>query len=193
MWLRDRSLPRGVTFVALARPLSLMAGATPQPGSHFSRDAYMSGDPVVTRTPHGLLFGPSASGKHYISLNYHRRLNAASHEPSARSRSKSQWRPTISRTQEYRLFCLADASSWRDETGRHWALLNTAKTVLGMAGERLSTFPFPSNQDGPWHGYPISTRAGVRSHVPTDGLISLWERTGIITRVVATRLRRRKI
>jgi hypothetical protein len=145
------------------------------------------------RTPDGLVFGPNKSGKEYISLDYHRGGANRLKGTTVSSSPKTTWRSTISRKREYSTFCLVDERSWYDGTGRGWGILDMGRTILGSAGERLCTFPKPSNSPDPWHGYPISTRDGVRDHAPPDYLIDAWKNSGVISHIVATKIKRCKL
>lgn len=115
-----------------------------------------------TPTSDGIEFGPNDSGKPYISLNAHR--GSRPH--------KSKWRTEVTPPMEYGIFCDADGNEWNDNSGHYWGVLNRGDTVLGMVGERLSKFPCTSNDNDPWHGYPVNPAKVTEMLHPTTSCLT---------------------
>jgi hypothetical protein len=137
-----------------------------------------------TATDGGILFGPNASGKRYVSLYIHR--------PPQRKAQKSAWHPDVTPLKEYGIFCVADDSDWRDAFGDYWGLRNGGD-VLGATGERICTFPRTSNAPDPWHGYPVSPMLRGDVDSPPDAFIDAWINSGVVTLTFGRRLQRRKV
>ncbi|GER88959.1 hypothetical protein KDW_31210 [Dictyobacter vulcani] len=126
----------------------------------------------------GQLFGPTLSGKHYLSLNYHRSRTSTGGK-------KSLWDPNISRDTEYNIFCTADKKNWQDNKGDYWGIHNQAKTSLGTENEIICKFPHPTNQQDPWHGYPLHTYSAR----PSDDFVrKFWADTNEISRGMAKKI-----
>lgn len=132
----------------------------------------------------GVLFGPNASGKTYISLDQHR---------GVADDQKSTWHDGFARPAEYELFSTADAREWLDEKGNYWAVHNGGLTVLGSRGEHIAKFPRTSNNRDPWHGYPVSPKRRGLVDLPPDYCVERWEATEAIDRVWARRIRGFKV
>ncbi len=135
-------------------------------------------------TPSGILFGPNGSGKTYISLNYHRGVPTA---------FKSTWDTSISRVDEYDIFCDADGANRCDASGVYWGIRNMSFDVLGSRGERLAKFPATVNVQDPWHGYPASPNLKGEADLPSEGVLTVLETYGDMARVWVRRLRTMKI
>lgn len=69
---------------------------------------------------------PDDGGKHYFSLNYHRK----------KSQHKSAWLRAIGRDREYGLFDVADKRGWCDVT-YIWNVGRGGKEILGTDDERI--------------------------------------------------------
>ena len=98
----------------------------------------------------GIVYGPTANGKTYISLYYHRR-----DDPGGR---KSCWHPDVPPAAEYVIFEESDVNGWSDAAGHHWGFGHRGRRQLGTKGEVLAKFPRTMNAIDPWHGYPVSPR-----------------------------------
>ncbi|MGW1450991.1 hypothetical protein ACWCO3_22280 [Micromonospora sp. NPDC002411] len=132
----------------------------------------------------GILYGPTANGKLYLSMFTHRGARPV----------KTAWHRNVSPEDEYDLFCRSDDGDWKDERGHYWSLgKEDGSTELGMTGERLAKHPSNANAGVPWHGYPVSPRRRGDADSPTDQLISRWVEDGVITRSFARRIRDRRI
>lgn len=129
----------------------------------------------------GFLFGPNDSGKTYKSLNYHR---------NAPKPGKSRWSETVSRDEEYDLFCVCDKENWSCVDGHYWGTLNGI-FALGTADERFSFFPSNANPLVPWHGYPI--KGSSRDYRVPEPIIEMWLKAGMINGIIAKRIRSAKI
>lgn len=142
--------------------------------------------PMVSRSVRsntGLVFGPDASGKKYLSAYVHRRPG---------NPLKHQWDPTVSPDMEYSVFCEADTAHWIDNKGNYWGIHNGGRTVLGTQRERLCKFPKNSNATDPWHGYPVSPKED-EDDCPPDDFVNTWIANNVVTRTVGKRIQRRKI
>jgi hypothetical protein len=127
----------------------------------------------------GQLFGPNASGKRYLSVNYHR-------SPGGTKEGKSIWHPDVSRDMEYTIFCTADSEKW-EEAKHYWGLHNRAETQLGTDGEIICKFPCPSNLQDPWHGYPLHTSKSKDR--PSDSFVrTCWLEKGIVSKGTARKI-----
>src|SRR5260370_7731243 len=89
--------------------------------------------------PSGLLFGPTKSGKQYLSVYYHRQ--------ASRLQEKCIW--CIPPAQEYDIFCEADDKNWLDEDGHYWGVHDQGNTPLGTRTKRICKFPFTPNPRNP--------------------------------------------
>jgi len=133
----------------------------------------------------GVLFGPNGSGKSYISLYSHRGTGS--------SRYKHQWVSLIPPLMEFSIFCTADTANWRDPSGHYWGLYNSGATVLGTRGERLCKFPKNTNENNPWHGYPVSPREDGDKDAPPDMFVENWIAHGVVSKIIGRRIQRRKV
>src|SRR5215472_13444991 len=118
----------------------------------------------------GILFGPSANGKNYLSVYAHR----GSHW------GKSQW--SIPPNHEFGIFDRADQSNWVDNVGNYWGVDGATANAIGTRGEKLSHFPCTSNAHDPWHGYPVSPLEDGDRASPPDYLVEDWISHGVVTR-----------
>ena len=133
--------------------------------------------------PSGISFGPTSSGKHYISLHRHRGSGTTKH--------KSTWIRSFPPKSEFGLFCSADDGNWKDGTGNYWGA-EPGAPVLGVDGERLAKFPMVTNRTDPWHGFPF-TLIGTPRAGPSDETVDAWVAATVITEVVASKIRRRRV
>ena len=133
----------------------------------------------------GVQFGPTQSGKVYISLHQHRGSGAPAH--------KHQWCDQISRVMEFGIFDTADYQNWCDRDGHFWGIHDRGQTVLGVRGERLSKFPRTSNSSDPWHGYPVSPLERGDDDAPPDEFVERWIETGAVSKTFGRRIQRRKV
>lgn len=131
----------------------------------------------------GLLFGPTSSGKHYVSLYSHR-----GNHPT-----KSQWHRDVPPQDEYELFEVSDDSGWSDTKGNYWSLRNGGGSPLGTRDERIAKHPVTSNPHDPWHGYPASPAVKGPGDAPSDDLLDRWLHDRVITRAMHRRILRRRI
>ena len=136
-----------------------------------------------TVTESGILFGPNASGRTYLSVFTHRGSRP----------QKNRWSPDVPPPMEYRIFCAADRGNWQCYRGHYWGLHDGGKTVLGYCGERLCKFPCPSNDSDPWHGYPVSPMADGDRDTPPDELVEHWIQTRVITRLLQRPVRAKNV
>ena len=137
-----------------------------------------------TTTTDGIVFGPTAAGTQYISLNYHR---------GGRRPDKNFWSPAFPPQDEFALFETAEAApAWEDAQQHLWGVSDQGETELGLRGERVAKFPCPQNPTDQWHGYPVSPKERDTDR-PPDEVIDLWIELGAITRVWARRIQRRKV
>ena len=60
----------------------------------------------------GILFGPNANGKSYLSWFEHR----------GGDRRKSQWAIDVPPAKEYEVFCTSDSAGWADDSGTSWGV-----------------------------------------------------------------------
>lgn len=130
----------------------------------------------------GILFGPNASGKSYLSWFEHR----------GGDRRKSQWATDVAPVEEYRIFCAADDGDWVDASGSYWGVRDAAGRSLGTRGERVSKFPRNDTSPVPWHGYPVAPSSGRPYSSPPDDLVHLWIGLGVVTRTFGRKIQRRK-
>lgn len=131
----------------------------------------------------GITFGPTSSGKHYLSAFSHRNGNPL----------KSQWEPGLAPPEEYGIFVRADDSSSCDGEGNYWGVRDEAGGTLGTRGERLAKFPKNDMHTNPWHGYPIATDDGIKAHCPPDVLVRAWIDAGVVTRPFGRKIQRRRV
>lgn len=130
----------------------------------------------------GLLFGPTASGKTYLSMYDHR----------GRNHEKSCWSQNVPPPAEYSIFEQADDDEYSDINGHYWGILDALGSVLGTRGERLAKFPFNAITAMPWHGYPVSPASGRASEIPPDELVENLIEAGAVSRTFGRKLQRRK-
>lgn len=131
--------------------------------------------------PDGHKFGPNASGKIYISLNYHR---------SGRT-DKSNW--CVSRQKEYEIFCAADTGNWSDFKGNYWGVGDPeGRTELGTKGELICKFPRTSNTTDPWHGFPVH-RDDHDKHAPPLEFVEQWIALAVVTKTFGRRIQKGKV
>lgn len=118
----------------------------------------------------------------YQSLHYHR--------THARNPNKSRWLTTSA--DECHIFCTALDEEWRDDSGCLW-FAHPDGRVLGVAGERIATFPLPG-QNIPWHGFPVAGHkdAAMRRHVPPEVLRD-WQEHDVTAPSLLTKLWKRLI
>lgn len=134
-----------------------------------------------TANAKGISYGPSPNGKKYDSLDTHRGANP----------NKSQWTDTVTRDQEFEIFCVSDEKIWCCDKGHYWSVGNPqGTTVLGTKGERLAKFPKTQNDSDPWHGYPVSPRLRGSDDSPSDHFIKQWISAGAISETFGKRLLR---
>jgi hypothetical protein len=117
----------------------------------------------------------------YQALYYHR--------PQGSAHGKSNWRTT--RDDECHTFCVSTDKSWSDEGGNHW-FVDANGEELGTRHERVAFFPYTSSLTGPWHGYPVSGRAGAvaQKHVPRE-ILTLWQAQNAVPRQLLAKLWKR--
>ena len=127
----------------------------------------------------GILYGPTKSGKTYVSLYYHRQIN--------RLQNKCVW--CISSDEEYGLFEEADDNNWQDGNGHYWGVCNQGDAPLGTQDERICKFPRTSNPQDAWHGYPVA----CSKDTPSDDFINSWIESGIISKKVGRAIQRGKL
>ncbi len=130
----------------------------------------------------GLRYGPTTSGKMYLSMYKHR---------ATRNPHKSFWNTDFKPAEEYALFARCDQESWIDCTRNYWGLVNGGKQELGALGERLGYFPANGVATAPWHGYPVSTADA--DYVVPESIIDAWIKNGEITGITAKRIRGGKL
>jgi hypothetical protein len=131
----------------------------------------------------GILYGHTTNQRLYKSLNYHRSLSG---------RPKTLWSPDVQRLAEAQFFDISDTAQWCSQSGDFWWVANDAGLSIGQGGERLAFFPRCQNQQGPWHGYPVSPNSDTNYEVPGE-IIKEWEDRGTINRIWARRMRRGRI
>lgn len=134
------------------------------------------------KTGGGLQYGPTTSGKMYLSAWKHR---------ATRNKHKSFWSITFKPEEEYALFDRCDEQEWLDAKGAYWGLVDGGKRVLGALDERLGYFPPNGVTAAPWHGYPVSS-ADVDYVVP-DVVIDVWVEKKEISNITAKRIRGGKL
>ena len=142
--------------------------------------------PANQQTSDGLKYGPTANGKRYLSVFKHRGNGSTKH--------KNIW--CISPDIEYEIFCNSDKHNLIDTSKNYWGVLNNGKEKLGVKGERLSKFPYTSNTQDPWHGYPVSpVEERKRNALPSnfDLLIEQWIKDEIITKEIGRKIQKEKI
>ena len=113
-------------------------------------------------------FGPTANGKWYLCLAYHRCNRPTQH--------KRCW--AISRPREYGVFEWADESDSYDDDLNLWGflLIQQELGVLGTEGERIAKFPATSNATDDWHGYPVHANDRPERRPPPRFIEGLYER-----------------
>ena len=93
--------------------------------------------------PHGdgILFGPTLSGKLYLSVYYHRQPN--------RSQDKCIW--CIPPTQEYKIFNeIFNDKNWQDSDRHYWGVHNQGNSPLGTLDERFQSMVAIVDENGVW-------------------------------------------
>jgi hypothetical protein len=128
----------------------------------------------------GLAFGPTQSGKLYLSVYAHRGAN----------HRKSCW--DVSPEDEYGIFETADADDRADTAGHYWGTRDADGTALGTRGERLAKFPHNGVPTVPWHGFPVSPASGRASECPPDDFIDALINQGKMSRTFGRKLQRRR-
>lgn len=137
------------------------------------------GNPVAL--PAGVMFGPTRSGKMYLSMYIHR----------GNLRGRSQWH--IPPGREFTIFVAADDGNWRDVKGNYWGVDGLGAATIGTRGERLSKFPQTTNKTDPWHGYPVSPLEDGDRSAPSDDLVEMWIENNIVSKTTGRRIQRRKL
>ncbi len=139
-----------------------------------------------TAGPSGVEFGPTGSGKRYLSRNDHRNF---SKDPR-----RNKWAKACKPTEEYSIFVQADASGWRDSRPHLWGV-QSGLAVLGEDGEAIALFRDSNHPDLPWHGYPVSATDPKREleHRPEPALVEIWLSSGVISAPQAARINRGKV
>lgn len=127
-------------------------------------------------------FGPTASGKTYLSMYAHR-------QPGNR---KSTWSGSVPPVDEYGIFAAADAGGWKAD-GHYWGVRDESGSALGMGGERLAKFPRNRVPIAPWHGYPVSASTSRGASFPSDRLVERWIEQGTVTRSFGRKIQRRRV
>lgn len=129
-------------------------------------------------------FGPTSSGKQYLSLDYHRCSRAVP--------PKRCW--AIPRPAEYDVFVWADETPCCDGSGHMWGFLfeDGELAVLGTERERIAKFPCPQNETDPWHGYPVHT-TDIPQRRPSPIFIEELYQRGVLTKVQKKRIQGSKI
>jgi len=136
----------------------------------------------ATTHPDGLVYGPTASGKSYLSMYDHRGRNAR----------KSCWATDVLPPDEYAIFDQADTNDQFDLRGHYWGVRSSEGAVLGTRGERLAKFPHNGVSVVPWHGFPVSPASGRDSEAPSDHLVETLIATGTMSRTFGRKLQKRK-
>jgi hypothetical protein len=131
------------------------------------------------------MFGPTAKGKLYLSMDQHRDFAVA---------TRNRWHRGCTRPQEFAIFGDADDNDWYDARPHLWGLL-AGLAVLGCDGERIALFRAPVNDPDPWHGYPVSATDHRREfeHRPQPALVKRWVQAGLIDEFDAARINRGRI
>ncbi len=127
----------------------------------------------------GILFGPTDSGKFFLSAYEHRGSGSRIH--------KSQW--IVAPALECCIFRSADDNGWSCSCGHYWGVHNRGKTKLGTQGERLCKFPITRNDHDPWHGFPVLSNR----EAPSDDLIERWIALGIVSKSTARKIQDGKL
>jgi hypothetical protein len=127
----------------------------------------------------GILFGPTNSGKFYLSTYRHRGSGSRIH--------KSKWK--IAPALECCIFRSADDADWNCSRGHYWGVHDGGTTELGEQGERLCKFPCTSNNHDPWHGYPVLSQ----DDAPPDDLVETWIAQGVISKVIGRKIQKGRI
>lgn len=92
--------------------------------------------------PDGIHFGPTATGKLYISMYTHRGMKPM----------KTCWHPNIPPKEEFELFTHSDVNQWLDARGHYWSHKEGGAAELGTAGERIAKHPRTTNPTDPSRG-----------------------------------------
>jgi hypothetical protein len=133
----------------------------------------------------GVEFGPTASGKLYLSLYYHR--------PPGNNAHKSKWHAQITPQDEYSIFDDSDTNNFQCAAGHYWGFKDDGKIVLGCEQEVLCKFPRNNNPAVPWHGFPVSPLGDGDGGSPDDAFVVRLRQEGRISKVFENRILRRKI
>lgn len=136
-----------------------------------------------TASSGGILYGPTASGKRYLSMYAHRGANP----------QKSEWHQDVPPDDEYALFETADDQAWMDINGDYWSLRDGGALPVGTRDERIAKHPKTSNARDPWHGYPASPAEKGSADAPAADLLDRWLDEGVIGRPMHRRILRRRI
>jgi len=134
----------------------------------------------------GLEFGPTPSGKMYLSRNDHRCFSTDSR--------RGHWADDFPPLDEFELFAQADAADWQDSRPHLWGI-RRGLVALGKDNERIALFRCPSNAPHPWHGYPVTATAPGRelAHRPEPPLVRRWVESGLIDAFQAGRVNRGRV
>ena len=142
--------------------------------------------PPNKTTSAGHEYGPTVNGKMYLSLSYHRGKGSKA--------DKHTW--CIPPDTEYGIFHNSDKHNLHDGNRNYWGVLETGKATLGTNGERLSIFPCTSNDQDPWHGYPVSPlEERKRNPLPPDFdlLVEKWIKEKVIDKAVGRKIQKLKL
>lgn len=137
---------------------------------------------IASPRPAGLEFGPTSSGKTYLSLYAHR-----GNHPG-----KSCWANDLPPPEEYGIFETSDGGGHQDQSGHYWGTRDVRGTALGTRGERLAKFPNPANPSDPWHGYPVSPASGRAAEAPPDDLVEALILSGLVSKALGRKLQKRR-
>ena len=138
----------------------------------------MKGAAVANRqTREGVEFGPTGTGKLYLSAFHHR---------GTRNVNKTCWRSEFTPEREFGLFAEGDGKDWFCADGHLWCIADGGRTVLGKGGERIGFCPHVAEPVRRWHGYPV--RAVVDYDVPEE-VVCRWEEGKEISPITARRIR----
>lgn len=142
--------------------------------------------PANRATPDGLEYGPTINKKLYLSLFYHR--------GNGSSKEKHKW--SVPPGTEYEIFKNSDEQDLYDTNNDYWGILEQGQAIIGEKGERISKFPYPTNPQDSWHGYPVfSMDERKRQALPPDfdQLVQQWILDQVITKEVGRKIQKEKI
>lgn len=132
----------------------------------------------------GVYYGPTETGKCYVSMYTHRGTRP----------KKTRWSSKVAPDDEFLLFKVSDENSYVDARGHYWSFGDSeGRLVLGSDDERLAKHPAVSNDFDRWHGYPVSPKRSSDGDAPTDDLVIKLRDAGKISRTFAARILRRRI